>query len=215
MKGIKFNNIHSYTDLDLILSACEISPAEPKTTFIDIPGADGALDLTEALGEVKFGNRSATFTFTMNPMHGLTDADFELKKTEVSNKLNGLKCDITLDKDPSFYYVGRVIVNSYRSDKRLRQIVVGATLQPYKQKTEETVVTKSLSSTATTIVLTNGRKTVTPTLTVDGTAKVVVGSTTYNFSTGEHRAFQLYEGETSVVISGSGTLEIRYKEGEL
>lgn len=136
MKGVKFNDIHSYRNLNLILSEVSIPPATPKTSYIDVPGADGSLDQTEALGEVKFNNRDCEFLFSVLP----TD-DFEQKKTEVSNLLNGQVCKITLDKDADYYYQGRCSVDEYKCDKMLRQITVKAKVHPYKYK--QTVTTKS------------------------------------------------------------------------
>ena len=83
-RGISFGNIHSYYDLNLILSKAEIPPAEPKENYIDLPGGNGSLDLTEVHGEVKFKDREGCkFTFTMNPSSDLSDAAYEEKKTEV------------------------------------------------------------------------------------------------------------------------------------
>ena len=53
-KGISFDNIHSFYDLNLILSGVEITPAKPKTNYVDIVGGDGSIDMTEAHGDVKF-----------------------------------------------------------------------------------------------------------------------------------------------------------------
>lgn len=142
MKGIKFNNIHSYKDLNLILSSVSIPPAAPKTTYIDIPGTDGSVDQTEAFGEVKFNDRDCEFVFSVLPHD-----DFEKKKTEISNLLNGQVCKITLDKDADYYYQGRCIVDNYKSDKMLRQIVVKAKTFPYKYKKSITTRSWVISST--------------------------------------------------------------------
>ena len=104
--GVSFNEIHSYRDLNLILSRVEVAPASPKTVYVDIPGADGSLDLSEALGEIKFSDRTLKFTFTMHPGGDLSESAWEAKKTQVSNRLNGLACQITLDKDPGYYWQG-------------------------------------------------------------------------------------------------------------
>lgn len=138
--GIRFGNVHSFNDLDLILSKVEIDPATPKTTYVDIPGGDGSLDLTEALGEVKYMDRVITATLSMNPSSDLSEAAWEQKKTQVSNALDGLACHIVLDKDPGYYWVGRCTVDAYRSQKRLRQFVISARVRPYKNKMYETVV---------------------------------------------------------------------------
>lgn len=135
MKGIKFDDIHSYYDLGLILSDCSITPATPKTNYINIPGADGSLDLTEALGEVKYNDRTGKLVFSVLP----TD-DFEEKKSEISNFLNGKRFKITLDKDPDWYYQGRCSINSWKCDKKVGQITVDLKLQPFKYAIEETSV---------------------------------------------------------------------------
>ena len=218
-KGVSFGNVHSYNDLDLILSACEIPPAEPKVNYIDLPGGDGSLDLTEAFGEVKYNDREGCqFTFSMNPAGGLTDADFEAKKTEASNALNGKQCKITLDKDTDYYYIGRCTVSEYLSDKRLRQIVVTARVKPWKYKQDETVVRQTLSTTERTITLTNARKTVIPSITcTNDDTKVTFGTFQTTLSAGTHRILdiQLAEGANAVNISGSGTITFTYQEADL
>ena len=78
--GISFGGIHSFYDLNLILSGSEIPPAKPKTTYVDIPGGDGSVDLTEANGEVKYYDRDCKFIFTMNPSDDLSDRAFEQRK---------------------------------------------------------------------------------------------------------------------------------------
>ena len=135
MKGVKFDDIHSYTDLNLVLSGVNIPPAKPKTTFVDLPGANGSVDLTEALGEVKFADRECSFTFTVFPYE-----DFEEKKRQISNLLNGKRCNISLDKDPGYFWTGRCSVDSYESNKNLHKIVVKATVAPYKLKQDLTYV---------------------------------------------------------------------------
>lgn len=140
MKGIWFDDIHSYNDLNLVLSEVNIPPAEPKLNFVDIPGGDGDVDLTEALGEVKYNSREGSITFTAFPYY-----DFEEKKKEVSNLLNGKRCKIRLDKDPGYYWLGRCVVDDYVSDKMVRQIVVKIKVDPYKYKVNKTVASVSLA----------------------------------------------------------------------
>lgn len=135
MKGIYFDGIHSYKDLNLILSNVNIPPAMIKTSFVDIPGADGSIDLTEALGAVRYKDRTCSFVFSVFPYE-----DFEEKKKQISNLLNGRKCKIRLDKDSNYYWFGRCSVNAYASNKNLHKITVNATVEPYKYKVDETFV---------------------------------------------------------------------------
>lgn len=216
--GVLFGEIHSYRDLNLVLSKVDVSPAAPKTTYVDIPGADGSLDLSEALGEVKFYDRTLKFTFTMHPGGDLSEAAWEAKKTQVSNRLNGLACQIALDKDPGYYWQGRASVDEYQSNKRVRQIVVSAVVRPYKLKQEVTVVSTAISSTGKALTLKNSRRPVSPTVScTNDNTKVVFGGSTYTFSKGDHKdlGIRLKEGDNQVTVSGSGTVKFTYQEADL
>ena len=218
--GISFGNIHSYYDLNLILSGSEIPPAKPKTTYIDIAGGDGSIDLTEATGEVKFHDRECKFTFTMNPSDDLSDVAFEEKKTEVSNALNGKRFKITLDKDDGYFYEGRCTVSEFLSNKRLRQIVVTATVKPYKFKQKITTLTFGLSEEEQTIIVKNSRKTESPTIICShDDTKIVCGTTSFNLNGGIHTVPEILfvEGENEIKISGNsnGAIGFIFQEGVL
>lgn len=216
-KGVLFNDIHSFFDLDLILSSVEISPATPKETYIDIPGADGSLDLTEAHGEVKYADRTVKMVFTMNPGSDLSESAWEAKKTEVSNALNGTACHITFDKDPDYYWQGRCRLDSYTTNKRLRQFVVVATVRPYKWKQQETVASYNLYSTAQTVKIKNARKSVCPVIECSDSVKIVFNGSTFNYSAGTHKNLDIrfVEGNNQLTISGTGTVTFTYREGDL
>ncbi len=216
--GVYFDNIHSFYDLNLILSTVEISPATPKLTFVDVPGADGSLDMSEVHGEVKYSNRKHTFTFTMNPAGDLSEQAWEEKKTEVSNLLNGTACNIVLDKDPDYYWQGRCTVDSYKSNKRVRQFVISATVKPYKMKQAETVASFALQNTAQTVKVHNSRKSVCPVIecTNDNT-RITFGNATFAVNAGSHIfpdiIFKM--GINELKLSGSGTATFRFREGDL
>jgi hypothetical protein len=215
-KGILFDDIHSYDDLGLVLSVCpDMPPAQAKTNYLDIPGADGELDLTEVHGEVKFKARENKYTFTMMPGSPMT---WEEKMSEVSGLLHGKRCKVTLDKDEDYYWDARVSVDDFNSDRVLHQIVIGIKAQPYKLKQYVTKRTVTLTETASTVNLSNGRKTVCPVIecTNDNTV-VTFGDLTVNLSAGTHEILdiQLKQGLNKVTVSGTGTVTFTYQEGEL
>lgn len=213
--GIKFDDIHSYDDLNLILSESDVPPAEPKTSFIDVPGADGSLDMTEAHGEVKYSDRECTFTFTMNPLDSST---WEEKKTEVSNKLNGKVFKLTLDKDEEYYYTGRCTVDDYASDKRIRQIVIKARVHPYKFKQSVTTLTYGLTNEPQTINIFNARKSVAPAISCSNdNTMIVFGTSTFNLSAGTHKVLDIrfVEGNNQLTLSGTGTVTFTFQEADL
>lgn len=216
--GVLFNNIHSFYDLGLVLVSAEVSAPSPKETYIDIPGADGSLDLTEVHGEVKYNDRTINLVFAMNPNGNLSADAWEWKKTEVCNKLNGLSCRITLDKDREYYWIGRCKVDSHASNKKVRMFSVTVRVRPYKLKQTETSVSFTLASTAKTVSVINARKSVCPVITCSkANAKVVFNGVTYMLSEGSHQYIdiRLVEGENKFTISGSGNIAFTYQEGDL
>lgn len=213
--GIYFDDIHSYYDMDLILSEADIPPAKPKTTYIDIPGADGSLDISEAHGEIRFSDRECVFTFTMKPTDSMT---WEEKQTEISNLLNGKTMKIVLDKDDEYYYTGRCTVDDYSVDKKIRQIVVKVKAKPYKYRIYVTTVNVNLTTESKKIYLTNGRKTVSPSITcTNDNTSVEVDGMILKLNAGTHKILdiQLKQGVNPLSVSGSGIITFTYQEADL
>ena len=211
--GVTFDEKHSLNDWDLIMVSKQIGEAEPRTTFVEIEGRDGNIDLTEALGEVKYNNRTLNFHFELfNPI------DFWKSKQEISNYLNGRKMPIVLDKDKDYYYYGRCRVTAANYERNLGQIDIEAICDPYKMKKEVTSIEK-IVQTGDQIYLKNERKTVMPI--VKSTGDIVFKfhekqfsvSSTVNFQSPD---FILKEGFNKIeIISGNGTLIFLYREGSL
>lgn len=215
MNGVYFGNIHSFYDLNLILAPFTPAPAEPKLNFLEIPGRDGHLDLTETNGEVKYNSREFEFIFTVAPGDPLT---FDERVSAVSNALNGLRCKITLDRDPDYYWLGRCVVNQYKQNKRIGQITVNAKVNPYKLKQNPTVHSFSLTSELQTVTIRNSRKSVVPTFecTNDNTT-IQFNNVSVVVNAGTHKILDICfaEGENVLNLSGTGTITITYQEGEL
>lgn len=214
--GVYFGDVHSFFDLDLILSSVNIPPAKPKTNNIDIPGGDGSIDLTEAHGEVKFKDRDCTFTFTVTPDDAMS---FEERKTHVANVLNGLKCKIILDKDDKYYYVGRCTINQYKQDGHLKQITVNAKVEPYKYKIDKTIVTVATTETEKLLLLKNSRKSVVPKITCSTDTEIAYNGIAFTLKKGTHQVldFALTQPETVISIMSAlpGTTTFEYQEGAL
>ena len=131
MKGITFGDYHSFRDFRLILSPNNaIGTPTPKYELIDIPGGDGVLDVTEAFGEVKYGNRPMSFEFsTMVPQ-----SEFMTLFSRVQNALHGQKLQIILDDDPDCYYIGRLTVSEWKADRLIGKLTIDCDCEPYKYR---------------------------------------------------------------------------------
>lgn len=213
MKGVKFGSLHSYTEWGLILSEKEIKAPQPKTKAVDVEGADGELDYTEAFGDVKYQNRQLAFKFSKA---NIVPDGFLALFSVVQNALHGKKMQVILDDDPANYYFGRVAINDWKSNKRLGEIVIDVDAEPYKLKVAETVITQAVTDSAT-IILPNSRKPVVPTITTTAAMTITFGSFTAAVQAGTFRLpeLQLAEGQNTVTVTGTGSITFRYREGSL
>ena len=215
MKGIRFDGLHSYDDLKLILTSKEIGSPAVKTRKIDIEGADSALDLTEFFGEPKYEDVTHKFEFeTKEPQ-----SEFLTQYSTVKNALHGKKGRIILDDDPSFFYVGRCHVSRFTNEKNIGKIQVECECDPYKYKLQKTVVTKAVNGT-TVITLTNGRKRAVPELTITTDTSLNIVYQTYNIwdlGSGSYTLpdLELVQGDNAVTVTGVGSITFTWQEAML
>ncbi len=240
MNGVKFGSKHSYKDWGLILNSIEISPPSPKTVYVELPGANGHLDLTESLtGDVKFENRKITCKFTVIEARKRWSSLY----SDILDFLHGQMMTIILDEDPNYYYVGRFKVNEWKSSKRTSTITIEGTVEPYKlelfSSTDdwewdsfnfETGIIRDMKDMKVNekLVLNfeGTRKSVVPTFIIsstDGTGmRIVVGGSaggkgSYTMPDGTTRnpAISFKQGYNYLEIWGNGTISIDFRGGRL
>lgn len=131
MKGASFDGVHSYSDLGLILTDAEIGLPEVKNASIDIPGADGLLDLTEALdGNVHYGNRELKLTFVTTD--AISGTDWPGLISKLSAAIHGQRKSIVFDDDTAWAYQGRCYVDAFETSRWTRTVVIRCDCDPYK-----------------------------------------------------------------------------------
>lgn len=234
--GVKFGGKHSFNDWSLLLNERpKISPPEPKTDYVDIPGGDGSLDFTESLfGDVKYKTRILEFTFiTLKARKQWTEL-----YSDILDYLHGQRMKIIFDEDPDFYYIGRVSVNEWKSSKAYSTIVINAEVDPYKYEQYSSMedwewdsfnfetgiirdykdlrVDGSLS-----VVIDGRRKNVIPEFIVSSDDKygmqVEFEGKTYKLPDGTMRVLNISikEGSNTLTFTGNGTVSIDYRGGRL
>lgn len=131
MLGVTFGNKHSYRTWGLLLKEYPyISPPEPKTKLVEVPGTDTVIDLTETLtGSVKYGMREAEFQFYL---YG-NRKKWKETYSAILNTLHGKRVKIVMDDDPNWYYIGRVTVGELEADKAAAGLTISAQVEPYKR----------------------------------------------------------------------------------
>lgn len=156
MDGVWFDDLHVGYTTDFIMNYARVSTPTVKVKEIEVPGMDGALDITESLGEVKYNNRQISFKFTTQKQE---------KIDHLINALHGMKKKIILDREDTFYYRGRCSVSDPVPNKNLLTVEVMASCEPYKYKSRMTRHREEVNG-ASSIVLLNERMRTIPTITV-------------------------------------------------
>lgn len=141
----KSNGKHSWYDWFLIPEErYSLEPGETKESYVDIPGANGALDYTEALTLCPvYKNIEGDMTFIVdNTRHVATSARgtifnedyyWEQLYTDIKKFLHGQTRYMLLDDAPEFYYYGRFSVSRYdASEKNNSKIVISYNLKPFR-----------------------------------------------------------------------------------
>ena len=104
-----------------------------KTSYISLPGGDGALDLTEVLtGRPTYERRTGSWEFIVLNDFG----DWATRYSDIMAYLQGNQFRIILDDDPEYYYIGRVSVNEWRSEPYWSRIVIDYNVDPYKRNVD-------------------------------------------------------------------------------
>lgn len=214
MNGIQFGNKHTYDDWELVLTNKALGLPTPKTSSIDVEGADGTIDTSEVLaGEIKFNNRMLEFEFTMTTPYD----EFNELITDIANYLHGKKLKIILDEDSDYYYYGRCQINQWSSDKRIGKIVISCECEPYKYALRDSVVSATING-KTYVKVVGKRMTVTPIIEVSNDMEIIVDGKSNQLYAGiENEILDLFikEGINTLVFNGNGEVKIKYKGGEL
>ena len=130
----------------LVASVCPVfSPPKQKTLYIDIPGGNGALDLSEALaGFPVYENRTGTLDFIIHQDYLLEKGDnrpWADRYSEIMGYLHGRVLRTILDDDPNWFYRGRFSVEGWTPGEPFTTVQIGYNLEPYKWSVFTTVDT--------------------------------------------------------------------------
>ena len=219
MYGIKINGTDTLSAYGLaLLSDLSVSKAELKENYVDVPGADGSLNMGYALtGEPTYKDRDITGTLFKRV------DDFALSQIaqSISNAYHGKTVKIQLPTDTDHYFSGVIQfggLDGYNSCK----IPFSARVNPWRYKSSVTTVTRTDLTTAyKTLTLANERKPVVPSITVTAETTVKWGEATWTLSLGTHLVpeITLAEGENTLkaklTADGTGSITVTYQEGSL
>ena len=206
MYGVAFGSRRSEEDYGAIMNYARITPPAVKENYVDIAGGNSSIDLTEAVGGVAFEDGDIDFKFTLFN---------EDSKEGMKNDLHGKRMRIVLDREPEFYYDGRISVTSEKQTGNIYELCMKAKVKPYKigrlfVHEEEIKGEKE-------IILFSERMPVMPVITIRGSIAVSYEGIRFALETGIYEIPEITfrDGMNRLKVSGRGTIRLECREGRV
>ena len=104
-----------------------VAPPQPRINYVEIPGRDGALDLTAFLtSQLTFGQRSGSWEFIID--NGWES--WEATRFKLHRDLHGKVFYIVLEDVPEWYWFGRIVISDYQSGDSNNKVTLNYTVDP-------------------------------------------------------------------------------------
>ena len=235
------NAIHDLRDLGFLLADYKIPDPNARRHEVKVPGRDGTLDLTEALGGVYFENRNISLMLNGN---AVSSEVFQRNCSTLRNALDGKVCKLTFSDDPQFYWLGRASVDAERLGRHHMSITVHVDAYPYKLMIDGSYdpwrwdpfsFVDGMVTHPEDVILSNQTKTVTlpadparqkVTLWLNSGSSGSVRVRTNRESTGAYHLLRLgrnrfpevrmaADAETTLYLTGTGSVGVDYRRGSL
>ena len=207
MDGAKFGERLSYEDYEAIMNYARIIPPSVKENYVDIAGGDSSIDLTEAVGGVVYDDGEIEFKFTLKSREN---------KDRMKNDLHGKRMQIVLEREPEFYYDGRIRCTKEEWNKGFYELYFRAKVKPYKYELIHKMHTEIVNGTKE-IILQNTRMPTIPQITITGSIVLVYEGMKYNMEEGVYQIPEItfFEGKNIIKVSGTGSVKFQYRRGQL
>lgn len=213
MLGVMFGKKHSFYDMALWLTKYPaISPPTPKTKYVDVPGADGAINMSRVLtGHMQYERRIMQLEFvSMEPRMMWPE-----KHSEIMDALHGMDMSIVLDDDQEYMYTGTLSVSDIDPQKVHDGVTITANIEPYKLRRQTTKRTYKVDGSLETAIRVERMPTV-PTITASSAMTMTFGGVSYPLSAGENLIPDVilrHDGDNTFTFTGSGDVTLEYREG--
>lgn len=203
---------------------------EAKEQVIDIPGGDGAIDLSEINGRPMYGMRTVELEYHLR---NVDNEKWNSIYSEIGAAITGKKVKMVLDDDPDHYYMARLKVDGEKTDYVNAELTFSGTAEPFKYDLTatnepwlwdtfnfETGVIREIEEVE--ITAENNKVTIigagidTPPVFVVSQAdnlKLTYGGRTYTLKVGRNRfpAVRVGKEDVTLTFSGTGKFEVEYR----
>ena len=229
---------HTFEDWGLYVQNTDcIGEPRQYTRYIEIPGRNGMLDLSETIA----GRQVYTSREIKISLAGIRKRkDWDSVISEFRNKINGRVCRFIFDNDPGYFWKGRPVIRDFSSVLNLGTFEVDIPeADPYKYSVltsvepwlwdpfnfETDMITYigaiTVSGSAS-ITIPHGHMPACPEFVVSdktsGTFKVTYDGTDYDLTTGTNKIPSIYVGgdeDVELTFTGTAKVEIVYRSGSL
>jgi len=171
---------------------------EVKTSYVDLPGGDGTVDLTESSGGVRYKDRTQTFTLLVPRC---TQREAEAIRTRLATLLHGRRYTYQLGVDPGYDYRGRFAIGRLtRIEHKAETIPVTVTADPWKSAGTMTLRLDARGGVR--VPIDNGARSVCPTIEANHAAVVGYHGESWDLPPGAHRITDLWldPGESELIV---------------
>lgn len=227
--GIRFNNLHSYNDLELLVLDKKVTTPTKTKIKENIPFMNGTYDFSNLYGGNCFSERTLEFTFKLKHNNRI---GLEFIKTKIENWLMGTNNQVKLIEDDllGYYYLAECEATDFKDFIRFGKLKATFTAYPFKIRDSyegnnlwddfnfeldvlqdskfDTSGSKNISiynASATNII---------PSVICSSSMEVIKGNTTYKFNSGTSKdyRFELSIGENNMTVKGNGTIEFKFRK---
>lgn len=233
-----FESYHTYDDWGLYVTNTDCI-GEPKqyTKYIEIPGRNGLLDLSEAIS----GRQTYTSREIKINLAGSRDkTTWNAAMSVFRNRVNGKICRLIFDDDSSYYWRGRIDIKDFSSVMNRGDLTIDVpTAEPYKYSVisssepwlwdpfnfETGVITYIGAITvigSETVTIPHGHMLTSPEFIVSdktsGSFTVSAGGSTYYLNVGSNKIPSIMVGgdyDVELEFSGNAKVQIVYRSGSL
>lgn len=210
--GALIGGFHTWRDWRAIIQNSDIvgSP-EPNTNYLEVPGGNGHIDLTETLtGDVTYSTRQLKFNLALKT----SPAAWPDAISRIFNKLHGKAVQVILDEEPTHYFYGRVNIDGVSRSQISGQLTIMVECDPYRYELEETVETFSVDGTKE-VSIENDRMWATPDIWASRDCTIALAGRMYSIAQGSQKRMDivLKDGVNQLTVTGTVMIGFTFRKG--
>lgn len=231
-KDTIFDGTKRTSEWGLELVGIQDSLPDPKIYKKEVPGGNGAVDITDNMtgNDVKYSERTITLTYDVK----CDWLEWSALVSEIAAYLHGQRRKLVLPTDPSYYYIGRFTVSTTKSNPADGELVIVGKVDPYKYELTSSMEPwlwkpfrfkggiirnyRNLTVDGTLALTIRGRrKWVIPVIYCTAPMTLTYNGQTYQLETGRNKRnnIALGEGDHQLIFKGQGMVSIDYRGGAL